>query len=259
MAFRENYMRFKATAIALAVVAAVGYGVYETGELGRQQQAAVPTPAAKSTQTPAPFQSEPTLIAGGTPGDDVRRYIENVGTPGAAFDAYQLLVTCDRAERNMLDDTAEKCAGITPEQRARTGELLVTAMMHGIPGAAAEFARTLMGAPADALAQRRRDNPEFDKAVQTIVARLEESAPRDRDAISVLATLYRQTNAITGQRDAEKALTYVTAFIELRPAPYLAKAHATLVDQLSADLTPQQAARAREAGLKLARQCDCKG
>ncbi len=36
-------MRFKATAIALAVVAAIGYGVYERKDLGRQQQAAAPT------------------------------------------------------------------------------------------------------------------------------------------------------------------------------------------------------------------------
>ena len=53
-------MRFKATAIALAVVAAVGYGVHELGELGRQQQAAAPTSATESAQPPALFQSEPT-------------------------------------------------------------------------------------------------------------------------------------------------------------------------------------------------------
>jgi hypothetical protein len=35
-------MRLKATAIALAVVAAIGYGVYERKALGRQQQAAAP-------------------------------------------------------------------------------------------------------------------------------------------------------------------------------------------------------------------------
>jgi hypothetical protein len=184
-------MRFKATAIALAVVAAVGYGVHEIGELGRQQQAAMPTSAAKSTQPPAPFQSEPTLIAGGTPGDDVRRYIENVGTAGAAFDAWQLIVTCQRAERNQLDDAPEKCAGITPEQRARAGELLATAMMHGVPDAAAEFAKALMGAPGKALAQRRRDNPGFDKAVHTVVVQLQEAAPRDRDAIGTLAASRR--------------------------------------------------------------------
>ena len=252
-------MRFKATAIALAVVAAVGYGVHEIGELGRQQQAAAPTPATKSAQPPAAFQSEPTLIAGGTPGDDVRRYIENVGTAGAAFDAWQLIVTCQRAERNQLDDAPEKCAGITPEQRARAGELLATAMMHGVPGAAAEFAKALMGAPDEALAQHRRNNPEFDKAVHTVVVQLKEAAPRDRDAIGALARLYRQTNAITGQRDAEQALVYFTALHELQPAPGFDKARASLIAELTAGLTPEQVERARAAGLKLARQCDCRG
>jgi hypothetical protein len=253
-------MRFKATAIALGVVAAVAYGVHERGELDRQQQAAAPTPASSSAPPPAPFQSEPTLIAGGTPGDDVRRYVENVGTAGAAFDAYQLLITCIRAERNELDDAPQKCAGITPEQRARTGELLVTAVMHGIRGAAAEFVNALMGAPADALAQRRRENPEFDKAVQTVVAQLEEAAPRDRDAIRALATLYRQTNAITGPRDGEKALAYMTALHELQPMPPgFEKANRSLFAELSEGLTPEQVKRARAMGLKLARECDCKG
>ena len=49
-AFRENYMRFKATAIALAVVAAIGYGVHERKELGRQQQAAAPTPRGRAAR-----------------------------------------------------------------------------------------------------------------------------------------------------------------------------------------------------------------
>ena len=252
-------MRFKATAIALAVVAAVGYGVHEIGELGRQQQAAAPTPATKSAQPPAAFQSEPTLIAGGTPGDDVRRYIENVGTPSAAFDAWRLLVTCDRAERNQADDTAEKCAGITPEQRARTGELITVAMMSGVQGAAAEFARVLMVAPGEAVAQRRRDNPEFDKAVDTIVGKLREAAPNDREAIRALAILYRQTNAITGQRDAEQSLLYFTAWHELQPAPGFEKARAIVIAEVSEGLSPEQVARAREAGLKLARQCNCRG
>jgi hypothetical protein len=252
-------MRFNATAIALAVVAAVGYGVHERKALEGQQHAAAPTPAAKSAPSPAPFQSEPTLIAGSTPGDDVRRYIENVGSAGAAFDAYQLIVRCLRAERNELDDAPEKCAGITPAQRARAGELITTAMMHGVHGAAAEFARTLMGAPGEALAQRRRDNPEFDKAVHTVVEQLKEAAPRDRDAIRTLATLYRQTNSITGERDAEQALVYVTALHELQPAPGFEKARAYLIDELSEGLNPEQVARARAAGLKLARQCDCRG
>ena len=198
-------------------------------------------------------------MLGGTPGDDVRRYIENVGTPGAAFDAWRLLVTCDRAERNRTDDAAEKCAGITPEQRARTGELLAVAMMHNVQGAAAEFAKALMGAPEDQLAQRRRDNPEFDKAVSTVVGKLREAAPNDRDAIRALARLYRQTNAITGQRDAEQSLVYFTALHELQPAPGFEKARSSLIAELSAGLTPEQVERARSAGLKLARQCDCRG
>jgi hypothetical protein len=252
-------MRFKATAIAIAIaaVAAVGYGVHERGQLVRPQAAS--GPSAKPAQAPAPFQAEATLIAGNTPGDDVRRFIENVRTPSAAFDAWRLLVTCDRAERHQSDDAAEKCAGITPEQRARTGELLTVAMMGNVQGAAAEFARVLMVTPDEAVAQRRRDNPEFDKAVDTIVGKLQEAAPNDREAIRALAILYRQTNAITGQRKAEQSLLYFTAWHELQPAPGFDKARAVVIAEVSEGLTPEQVSRAREAGLKLARQCDCRG
>ncbi len=63
----------------------------------------------------------------------------------------------------------------------------------------------------------------------------------------------------TGERDAEKALVYVTALHELQPAPCFEKARAQLIAELSEGLNPEQVARAREAGLKLARQCDCRG
>jgi hypothetical protein len=90
--------------------------------------------------------------------------------------------------------------------------------------------------------------PSFDKAVHTVVVQLQEAAPRDRDAIGTLATLYRQTNAITGERDAEKALVYVTALHELQPAPGFEKARSSLIAELSAGLTPERSSvRARRA------------
>ena len=245
-------MRLKATAIALAVLAAIGYGVHERKELGRQQQAAAPTSEAAP---PAPFAAADQL--GYTPGDDVTRYVA-LATPTSAFDAWSLINACEHAERYALPDAAARCNGITQEHRRAAGALLSAAMMAGVHGAAVEYARAIMGVPREELAQGRRDNPDLDKAVSTVVQKLEEAAPRDRGAIRVLARLYRRGNAITGERNAAKALVYVTAEHELVPAPGFEKSRRMSIDDLTADLTPEQVKRAREVGLQLARNCDCR-
>ena len=243
-------MRLKATAIALAVVAAIGYGVHERKELGRQQQAAAPTSEAAP---PAPFAAADQR--GYTPGDDVTRYVA-LGTPTAAFDAWSLIVACERAERNGMPDARERCNGVTQEHRRRAGALLSVAMMEGVQGAAVEYAHTIMGVPREELAQARRQNPDVDKAVNTVVEKLQESATGDREAIRMLARLYRASNPITGERNAEKALMYATAEHELLKTPEVYKA--PVLADLTASLTPEQVQRARDAGLQLARRCDCK-
>ena len=247
-------MRLKATAIALAVVAAVGYGVHERNELGRQQQAAAPTPAPQASP-PAPFAITDRL--GYTPGDDVTRYVA-LGTPTAAFDAWTLIDACERAERHALPDVAARCNGIMQQHRRKAGELLGTAMMAGVHGAAVAYAHVILGVPREEMLQGRRDNPNIDRAVTTVVEKLEEAAPREKEAIRVLARLYRHKNSITGERNAEKALVYLTAEHELVPAAGLDKARQRYVASLAVDLTPEQVQRAREAGLRLARNCDCK-
>jgi hypothetical protein len=246
-------MRLKATAIALAVVAAVGYGVYERKELGRQQQAEAPSPAAAP---PAPFAGADQR--GYTPGDDVARYVA-LRTPTAAFDAWSLIDACERAERNALPDAAARCNGITQQHRRAAGALLSAAMMAGVRGAAVAYTHVILGVPREEIVQARRDNPDLDKAVSTVVEKLEEAAPRDKEAIRVLARLYRHGNAITGERNAEKALVYVTAERELRPpTPSFERSDRMSLDDLTVSLTPEQVKRARDAGLQLARTCDCR-
>jgi hypothetical protein len=247
-------MRFKATAIAIAIaaVAAVGYGIHERGQLGRPQQAAAPT---SEPAPPAPFAAADRR--GYTPGDDVARYVA-LGTPTAAFDAWRLIDSCEHAERHALSDAAERCNGITQQDRRKAGELLGTAMMEGVHGAAVAYMQFILGVPREEIAQARRDNPNIDKAVSTAVEKLEEAAPRDRLAIKMLARLYRDAHPVTGARNAEKALVYMTAEHELVPAAGFDTARQRYVASLTVDLTPEQVQRAREAGLRLARNCDCK-
>ncbi len=138
-----------------------------------------------------------------------------LGTPTAAFDAWSLIAACERAERNGMPDARERCNGVTQEHRRRAGALLTMAMMEGVQGAAVAYTHVILGVPREEMVQARRDNPNIDKAVRTVVEKLEEVAPRDLDAIRVLARLYRRANVITGERNAEKALVYVTAEHEL--------------------------------------------
>jgi hypothetical protein len=194
-------MRFKATAIALAVVAAVGYGVHERGELARQQQAAAPAPAPQAAP-PAPFAAADQR--GYTPGDDVTRYVA-LGTPTAAFDAWKLIDSCEHAERHALPDVAERCNGITRQHRRKAGDLLGTAMMAGVHGAAVEYMQVILGVPREEIAQARRDNPTIDKAVSTALEKLEEAALRDLMAIRVLSRLYRDAHPVTGAQRREGA------------------------------------------------------
>jgi hypothetical protein len=245
-------MRLKATAIALAVVAAVGYGIHERKEPGGRQQAAAPVPEAGPS---APFAASDLL--GYTPGDDVTRYVA-LGTPTAAFDAWKLIDSCERAERHAQPDMAARCNGITQQHRRKAGELLSTAMMAGVHGAAVAYTHVILGVPREELAQARRDNANIDKVVSTVVEKLEEAAPRDKEAIRVLSRLYRHGNPVTGERNAEKALVYLTAEHELVPAAGLGEARQRYVASLTVDLTPEQIQRARDAGLQLARNCDCK-
>ncbi len=247
-------MRFKATAIALAVVAAVGYGAHERKELLRQQQAAVPASAPQAAP-PAPFAAADRL--GYTPGDDVTRYVA-LGTSTAAFDAWKLIDSCERAERHALPDMAARCNGITQQHRRKAGELLGTAMMAGVHSAAFEYMQVILGVPREELAQGRRDNPNVDKAVSIAVEKLEEAAARDLNAIRMLSRLYRGAHPVTGERNAEKALVYMTAEHELVPAAGFEKGRQRYIASLTVDLTPEQVQRAREAGLQLARNCDCK-
>ena len=244
-------MRFKAFAIALAVVAAVGYGVHERGELGRQQ-ATAPTLEAAPT---APFAAGDRL--GYTPGDDVTRYVA-LATPTAFFDAWSLINGCEHAERHSLPDAAARCNGITQQHRRKAGELLGTAMMAGVHGAAFEYMQVILGVPREEIAQGRRDNPNVDLAVSTAVEKLEEAAPRELNAIRMLSRLYRGAHPVTGERNAEKALVYMTAEHELVPAAGFEKGRQRYVASLTVDLTPEQVQRARESGLQLARNCDCK-
>jgi len=213
---------------------------------------AAPTPEAPP---PAPFAAADRL--GYTPGDDVTRYVA-LGTPTAAFDAWTLIDACERAERHALPDVAARCNGITQRHRRKAGELLGTAMMAGVHGAAVEYVQAILGVPREEIAPARRDNPNIDKAVRTAVEKLEEAAPRDLGAIRMLSRLYRHAHPVTGERNAEKALVYMTAEHELVPAAGFEKARQRYVASLTVDLTPEQVQRAREAGLQLARNCDCK-
>ena len=82
-------MRFRATAIALAIVAAVGYGIHERNELERQQQATAPP---RDSLPPAPFAVD---RLGDSPGEDVTRYVA-LATPTAAFDAWSIINACEK-------------------------------------------------------------------------------------------------------------------------------------------------------------------
>jgi hypothetical protein len=259
-------MNIKASAIALAVVAAIGWGVAQRKELGRpedsasrhaaaRQRAAVPA-SAPQAGPPGPFAAAD--ARGHTPGDDVDRYVA-MGTPAAGFDAWALIDACERAERHALPDRAERCNGITQQHRRKAGELLGTAMMAGVHGAAVAYMKVIWDVPREELAQGRRDNPNIDTALKTAVEKLEEAAQRELRAIQMLARLYRHADPVTGKRDPERALMYTTAERELKgPAPGFEKSQRMLLDELTTGLTPEQIKRAREAGLQLARQCDCK-
>ena len=245
-------MRLKATAIALGVAAVIGYGVMQRNEPGGQQRAAGSAPASNAAP-PAAFADADK--GSYTPGDDVTRYVA-LETPTAAFDAWKLIHGCQKAERHDLVGRAERCNGITQEQRGMAGALLGTAMMAGVHGAAVEYVHLMYSVPRKELEQARRDNPNHDKAVRTALEKLEEVAPRDLQAIRLLARLYKGPNAITGERNAEASLKFFTAEHELQNTPE--KYRAPIVAGLTERLTPEQVKRAREAGLQLARHCDCK-
>jgi hypothetical protein len=74
----------------------------------------------------------------------------------------------------------------------------------------------------------------------------------------MLARLYNASNPVTGERDAEKALMYFTAEHELESAQGFENVRRIVIERATAGLTPDQVRRAREAGLHLARNCDCK-
>jgi hypothetical protein len=195
---------------------------------------------------------------GSTPGADVQRYIA-IGTAPAAFDAWALLAACERAQRLASPEADRRCADITPAMRAEAGRLLSVAVLNGVVGAPTEYVRLLMGVPAEELALSRRKSPEVDAAINTVVDQLQKNAPDDREAMEALARLYRTTNAITGQRDPEKALMYITALHELAPDPGMyRRSRELLIAEVSQGLTREQAQRAREAGQKLARACNCR-
>jgi hypothetical protein len=244
----------KRTAAALAVVALCGY-------VAVQHQAEVPTPrqaaisgSAKAPPTtavgslPAPFQ-----VGTGKPGEAVQAYIA-MGTPGAAFDAFELIDRCIRHERYRTGESATHCDGISQDMRSNAGKLLALAADSNIPGAPTEVLRALMAA-----ADTFKDDPRFVEAASYVVSKLEENAQRDREAISSLGKLYMHSNAITGKRDPEKALMYYTAMTELVHAPGEDGVKKIVLASLVAELTPEQVQRAQAAGVQLARNCDCKG
>ena len=75
-----------------------------------------------------------------------------------------------------MPDARERCNGVTQEHRRRAGALLSVAMIEGVQGAAVEYAHTIMGVPREELAQARQQNPDVDKAVKTVVEKLQQSA-----------------------------------------------------------------------------------
>jgi hypothetical protein len=96
--------------------------------------------------------------------------------------------------------------------------------------------------------------------VQTMIGALKVAAQSDREAIAALSLLYGRTTPIQ-QRDPALALTYVTALRELsngQASPTRAMSDA-YVQRLVAELPPEKAQQAMDAGRLLAKQCDCRG
>jgi hypothetical protein len=260
-------MRLKATAVALAVAVGLGYyAAHDEATRDKQHSAKAQAPTQAQRTAPAEPTAQGTLPApfrpdsgGGTPGDDFKRWAA-IGTVEAAFDAYRLVEACQRQRQYDPDKTnpelVHACDGITPDMERQAGELLAFAMAQNVPGAAVEFWKHINRASDEQL-KEVAESPSMREGVQTMIAALKVAAQSDREAIAALSLIYGRSTPIQ-QRDPAQALTYVTALRELNKGPTLAMSDA-YVQRLIAELTPDQARAAQDAGRLLAKQCDCRG
>jgi hypothetical protein len=164
------------------------------------------------------------------------------------MDAYTVIAACQ------MSRDEESCDDITPEVEKRAGELLASAMLAGVQGAAVRYFWMLTKVP---------DLSDAPPGLKQAVTAMEESLKfaaresRDADAIASLYTYYSGDTQLA-RRDPQQALMYLTAMQTVRPPTYPAQANRAL-SKLMMELTPEQTKQALEAGHQLAIQCDCKG
>jgi len=246
----------------LAAVAVIAIGAAGTGAYLLNDDEARHTVAAKAEQLgvlPAPFQAD--TVGGYTPGDDFTKYA-TAGTPTGSMDAYRLLERCQ--SQRQLDpgktnpELLNACDGITEEMMQRGPTLLAEALVKGqMPEAATEMFWLLYPLPSDKLAEARKD-PTMVQAFGAMVDTLRDAASHDKSAITALALLYTRDGIV--ERNPMQALTYVVALQALNPGdPRMQGSRDKAVADLAKELTPEQTRAAREAGLALARNCNCQG
>lgn len=240
-----------------------------------RQQAGVSTtgsmPDAKAVAPNADDSSLPEAFKIDRSGrSDFQRYLA-IGTPSAAMDAYQLVANCRRSrhldasvatfsapEDKQLREAFEAervrmkgaCKNITPEDEQQRLALLDKAAQAGIRGAALAFLNEgYQGDPAATMA--RKAEPEVQAWADRAIGYLKIAGVKgDRDAIATLAALYDNEQSLTGRQPAE-ALKYVTAMQASAGRPPRG-AEKVWTKRLMAQLTPEQAAAAQEAGRQLA-------
>jgi hypothetical protein len=268
---------FLLAAVALTVVASATYSLLDHEREPLNKQASVPpdTPAGLLRPGGHAAASPGSPFGRDTEGHDFDRHVA-LGTPAAAFDAYQLVAECRRARalestwghfeekhlRELFESESKRlahaCDGITPEYEKKRLELLESAARAGVRGAAVAYAHE--GYQGDIVATMAQlKDPAVQAWVQKAVNYLKSSgASGDIGAISALAMLYSNDQSLTG-RDPIEELKYTTALIAIHQArgKDVRGADKALLARIALQLSPQQAQDAREAGLRLAREC-CK-
>lgn len=238
--------------------------------LGAQQEPVEEVRPQDADQPSAPPARPSMPTSTGTAGADYRRYLA-MGTPTALQDAYRLVADCrrsrqlaatsaalrphdDKALRDMLDAETTRlshaCDDITGEMEHQRLALLERAAAAGVRDAAVELlSEGYLGDPLAAV--QRREDPGVRAWTRRALDYLETASLRgDRNAIVTLAILYDNENSLTGRQPVQ-ALKYLTAAQAMLDRPLRAAEHAQLA-RLVAQLSPQQAAAAQEAGRRLA-------